>query len=76
MSRFHKSPDQERIGRSAAIDSKPDSSISRRVGDSIGTISSSTIRRACNRDAHLYRILMPALSMYMSSVRSTDTEVG
>jgi hypothetical protein len=61
--RFDKTADQERMGRSAAIDSKPDSSISRRVGDSIGTISSSTIRKACSRDANLYRILMPALSM-------------
>ncbi|MGH3786710.1 MAG: SpoIIE family protein phosphatase [Pseudonocardiaceae bacterium] len=49
-------------GRSAASDSKPESSISRRVGESSGTTSSSMIRSARSRDASANKILIPALS--------------
>ena len=39
-------------------------------------MSSSAILSACSRDASVNRILTPALSMYVRSVRSTDTIAG
>jgi hypothetical protein len=50
-------------GWSEASDSNPDSSMSRRVGESSGTMSLSMIRSGLSRDARVKRILIPALSI-------------